>query len=134
MDFRIAIRTPAALRALAFAAVAAVIVQLTLLPPQPFAYEVIAVSSDKAVHGGVFATLAFLLWIVTGGRWPLAILALVGGIGASDEIVQVFKPDRTADLADLAADLAGAGLALFVLNRFACAALPSPVPLPSPGA
>jgi VanZ family protein len=135
MDFRIAIRTCAALRTLAFAAFVAIVVQLVALPPQPIAYEVIAVSSDKAVHAVVFSTLAFLLWIVTRGRWPLAILALVGGLGASDEIVQYFRPDRTADLLDLAADLGGAGFTLLFLNRFALAAVPAARPkLSSSGA
>ena len=124
MDSRIAIRTCAGLRALALAAVAAIVLQLVVLPPNPAAHDVIAVSSDKFVHAAVFATLAFLLWIASRGRGSLLILAGIAAIGCSDELVQFFRPDRTADLLDLVADLVGAATTLFLLNRFARAAVP----------
>jgi VanZ family protein len=128
-DCRIAIRAGAGLRALAFAAVAAIVLQLYVLPHQQAAYDVVAASSDKLVHAAVFAVVASLLWIGTRGRWPLAILAAAGAIGLADEAIQWYSPVRHADVRDLLADLAGAALALFFLNRFARA---TPLAAPEP--
>ena len=124
MDRRIAIRTGAGLRALAFAAVAAIVLQLYVLPHQQAAYDVVAASSDKVVHALVFGAVAFLLWLATRGRWPLAILAAAGAIGLADEALQWYSPVRHADVRDLVADLFGAAFTLFLLNRFARAIPP----------
>ena len=133
MDRRIAIRTGAGLRALALAATAAIVLQLTVLPHQQAAFDVVAASSDKVVHAVVFATVAGLLWIATRGRWPLAILAAAAAIGLADEALQWYSPVRHADVRDLVADLCGAALTLFLLNKFARATPPSPALLPSNG-
>jgi VanZ family protein len=133
MDRRIAIRTGAGLRALALAATAAIVLQLTVLPHQQAAFDVVAASSDKLVHMLVFATVAGLLWIATRGRWPLAILAAAGAIGLADEAIQWYSPVRHADVRDLVADLFGAAFTLFLLNTFARATPPSPALLPSNG-
>ena len=126
IDRRIAIRTGAGLRALALAAAFALVLQLTVLPHQQAAFDVVAASSDKLVHATVFGTVAALLWIATRGRWPLAILAAAGAVGLLDEAIPWYSPVRHADVRDLVADLAGAALALFFLNRFACAIPPAP--------
>ena len=123
-DSRIAIRAGAGLRALALAAVAAIVLQLTVLPHQQAAFDVVAASSDKVVHALVFATVAGLMWIATRGRWSLAILAAAGAIGLADEAIQWYSPVRHADVRDLVADLFGASFTLFILNRFARAIPP----------
>ena len=129
MDLRIPIRASTGLRALAFAAALALVLQLTVLPPQQVAFDVVAASSDKLVHVLVFGTVAGLLWLATGGRHSLAILVAAGAIGLADEAIQWYSPVRHADVRDLLADLVGAALALFLLNRFARAAVPAPARL-----
>ena len=135
MDPRIPIRTCAVLRTLAFAAALALVLQLTVLPHQQVAFDVVAASSDKLVHMAVFGAVAGLLWLATGGRHSLAILAAAGIIGLADEAIQWYSPVRHADVRDLVADLAGAAITLFLLHRFARAAGPAPrAPLTSNGA
>lgn len=64
--------------------------------------------------GGV----AGLASIALGGCSPIAALAALGiaaAVGGADEAVQTLLPGRSAGLADLVADLAGAALALWLL-------------------
>jgi VanZ family protein len=83
---------------------------------------------DKAAHLAVYAVLGLLVarawgwgpaisWTVAAGAWAVATL-----YGLSDEVHQVFVPERTFDLIDLAADAAGAavGVALWKGRRAKC--------------
>ncbi len=73
-------------------------------------------SMDKVEHAIAYAGWAFIFSMAARATWPrLGFLAGAGvawlagtSYGASDEIHQIFVPDRTADVADLAADAAGA--------------------------
>jgi VanZ family protein len=75
--------------------------------------------TDKMLHAGAYAILAAtVLRALAGARWSgvtptvaaLAVLAATA-YGASDEFHQSFVPNRSVEIADLAADLAGATLA-----------------------
>jgi VanZ family protein len=76
--------------------------------------------NDKQAHAAAYGVLALLcLMGLTGWRWRrvagasvLAAFALAVLYGISDEIHQAFVPGRTPDVADVAADAAGAALAL----------------------
>jgi VanZ family protein len=101
-----------------FSALAAglIIVQILLLQQPDYAGRVIDVTSDKLIHFVVFGAIAFFTWLATGGRWPFIVWAVVVLIGAMDETQQIYTPGRTASIADLAADGAGAAAALLALN------------------
>ena len=94
----------------------ALVIQLLVLPEPAFVPSITAVITDKALHAVVFGALAMLLWVLAGGRAPLAIFAIVLGVGALDEVHQVFVPGREADLADFLADAAGAAAALYLVK------------------
>ncbi|MHB1044727.1 MAG: VanZ family protein [Thermoanaerobaculia bacterium] len=75
--------------------------------------------SDKLAHGGWFFLLALLAWRAAraGEAWPRprrVVGLLVGAAlwAVSDEAHQSFVPGRAVEAADLAADVAGAALAL----------------------
>jgi VanZ family protein len=75
--------------------------------------------SDKLIHIGEYGLLGVLLCRALGGHliiWPRARIALWSAViaslyGATDELHQLFVPQRVADLSDLAADGLGAMLA-----------------------
>ena len=75
---------------------------------------------DKQAHALTYGALAvFCLMGLTGWRWRrIAGASLLGAFvlavlyGVSDEFHQAFVPGRTPDVADVAADAAGAALAL----------------------
>lgn len=76
---------------------------------------------DVLGHFVAYAILALLVhWALEGfgiaraGLWTLAITFLYG---LSDEFHQSFVPGRAVEAADLAADVAGAGLALLLPDR-----------------
>ena len=79
--------------------------------------------SDKFLHIAAYAPLGFLvLRAFTGGRlaaitWPRALAAVAISVlyGVSDEIHQMFVPDRTADPLDIVADAIGATLGVMAL-------------------
>jgi VanZ family protein len=89
-------------------------------PPTPGAV------SDKLLHFAAYGGLAALCLRATcGGRLvglsPRTLLlawALATAYGATDEFHQRFVPHRSAELADLAADGAGAAVAVSVLGAF----------------
>ena len=120
----IAIASP--YRALAFAAVAAIAVQLILLPEPAFAERIVAATWDKAVHASVFGGVAFLLWAGFAGRGAVLVALLVVLLGALDETHQMFVPGRDPDLHDLYADGMGAVAVLLFLE-----AITSPRALPA---
>lgn len=76
--------------------------------------------TDKDVHGTLYAGLGLvILRALTRASWRnvsiatgLTAIVLSAAYGASDEFHQRFVPGRTADLADLAADALGAGVAV----------------------
>jgi len=123
---RPAIAITPACRALAFAAVAAIALQLLVLPEPAFAERIVEATWDKAVHATVFGGVAFLLWAGFAGRGAALVAALVVLLGALDETHQVFVPGRDPDLHDVYADGLGAVAVLMFLE-----AITSPRALPA---
>jgi len=75
------------------------------------------------VHGLLYLILAGLLlrWLLSSKRWPLAparaaaaVIAATCAYGLSDELHQAFVPGRAFEMLDLAADAAGAAVAVAV--------------------
>jgi VanZ family protein len=95
---------------------------------------------DKLVHLGIYFLLALLLLRALArttrlAGWPRArvALALVAGLGVTDEVHQAFVPGRMPDAMDVAADAAGALLACAVFwlgSRRARRARPGSQPRP----
>ncbi len=113
--------TPA-LRAACLVGFLAMVAQLLFLAEPNFAVRIVSLTWDKAVHFLFFGTMAFLLWIVTAKRWPLAVWLAVAFIGFADETLQASTPGRTADVDDWIADGFGAAAALIVSQRVSPAA------------
>lgn len=72
---------------------------------------------DKVAHAGMFGVLAALS-MLAGAPARLA-WVLAAGWGVIDEIHQAFVPLRTPELADLAADLTGALVAVLAVKWLA---------------
>lgn len=117
--------TPA-LRTACLVGFIAMIAQLLLLAEPNFAVRIVNATGDKVVHMLFFGTMAFLLWIVTAKRWPLAVWLAIAFIAFADETLQATTPGRTADFADWLADGFGAAAVLIVSQRV------SPAPGTSP--
>jgi VanZ family protein len=105
------------LRAICALGAAVMVAQLLLLWEPNFAVRIVEATWDKAVHFLYFGTMAFLMWIATGKRWPLAIWLAVAFIGAADETLQAYTPGRTSDIKDWLADALGSAAALFLAQR-----------------
>lgn len=81
--------------------------------------ELPGLASDKVEHFAAYAGLSLLVVrALTRGAWARATVrtvfvatAVCAAYGLSDEFHQRFVPDRTFDLVDLAADIAGAAAA-----------------------
>lgn len=71
--------------------------------------------ADKAWHLLWYGGVVVLLWIALGGR-ALAVLVIAAAFAVLDEGVQAFTPGRSADLADLAVDIAAVCLAVGALS------------------
>ena len=99
-------------------------VQVLFLTEPNFALKVVDLLWDKTVHFLYYGTMAFLFWIAAGRRGPLWVWIAVMAIGATDEILQIWKPGRTADINDWIADALGSGIALVIASRFTRAAAP----------
>ena len=82
-------------------------IQSELLPP-PW---------DKVPHMTVYGCYAGLGGVASGARRRGLALAAVLVSGLTDEAMQYYTPGRSADVMDLAADLAGGAIALAVLAR-----------------
>jgi len=106
-----------ALRAICLIGFLGMTAQLLLLWEPNFAVEIVAATWDKAIHGLYFGTMAFLLWITTGKRWPLAVFIIVSFIGAADETLQAYTPGRSSEVDDWVADSLGAAAALILVQR-----------------
>lgn len=78
---------------------------------------------DKLVHLVEYGVLGWLAWRAWRPRVArrlsagLLVVALGLGVGGADELYQHTVPGRTASAADVAADLAGVGLAVLVASR-----------------
>ena len=77
---------------------------------------------DKGAHGLLYVGLAALIVRALAGGWRrfgggIAVAAVVYSTlyGVTDELHQLFVPNRTADVADLAADAVGAIAAVVLL-------------------
>ncbi len=86
-------------------------------PPGPWMERLF----DKAAHAVSYGVLAWLLLRAFGQHHPRSVglraLCVVLAVlyGASDEYHQAFVPGRSASLADLAADVVGATVAMLLL-------------------
>jgi len=85
---------------------------------QPFAAGLFPVPYDKVAHSLYFGTLGLLLWLGTGGKWPVLLVVAVSAIGAADELHQATVPGRVADVYDFLFDTAAAGLVIMTLARY----------------
>lgn len=80
------------------------------LPALPFQL------SDKALHAAAYAVMsALIIWAATHGLWTLttarvllAAVLVCTAYGFTDEVHQLFVPNRHYELGDLAADAFGA--------------------------
>ena len=105
--------TTPALRALCFSAFLFTVAYIWFHDPPPEAQ----MFWDKAVHFVVYGGMAFILWLAMGKRRALVAFFLVWAVGAGDEILQHFTPDRTADVMDFITDGLGAGTCLLIARR-----------------
>ncbi len=76
---------------------------------------------DKVGHFGMYGVLGALAawgWI-RAGRAPVLYIPLVVAmlVGAADEIHQSTNPDRSAEVADLVADIAGVAVGFTLIVR-----------------
>jgi VanZ family protein len=83
--------------------------QIPLLPYIP----------DKVLHFCYFAVMALLFAHGVGRSWWGIALLLVPIIGALDEWHQFYVPGRDSSVWDWAADLIGAGVAVYLYKRWA---------------
>jgi VanZ family protein len=112
-------KLPTWLRVLCGLAIAAMVVQLLLLPEPAYAQRVVEATWDKAIHFLFFGALALLAWFATGPRWTPFIWTAVVCVGALDETYQMFTPGRTSDWKDLLADAIGAAVGLALVQALA---------------
>jgi VanZ family protein len=80
----------------------------------PEAHQPPALNIDKMRHAAAYALLGVLAARAVagaasrgGGFAFFAAFVTVAGVGIATEVLQLFVPGRTADVVDLAADLAG---------------------------
>jgi len=106
---------------LAYTAAIFLLSSISSLPMLPGA------GGDKWAHSIAYSGLALvMLRAVVSGRWrPIAgrhamtAVLLTAAYGATDELHQLFVPGRTGDLRDLAADAAGALVAVVIAYAIA---------------
>lgn len=89
---------------------------LFYLGAQPFAVGIFTEPWDKLAHLVAFSAITGLLWVGTAGSIPLALIAIVSGIGVLDEWHQAGLPGRSMDIADLLTDIGAATLTIIVLQ------------------
>lgn len=105
-------------------AAAVIVIALFTLGEKPYAGSLFPAPWDKLAHISVYATIAILVWIGTGGRAFAegrahragAVALFVLAIGLLDELHQVGIPGRSADVADLVADAVGICVAFYLLR------------------
>jgi VanZ family protein len=125
------IPTTPTLRTICLVGFLAMTVQLLLLAEPNFAVRLVAATWDKSIHFLFFGTMAFLLWVVTAKRWPLAVWLAIAFIGFADETLQASTPGRSADFDDWLADGFGAAAALIVSQRVSPSANAVAAPRPT---
>jgi VanZ family protein len=91
------------IRALCLIVFVMIVVELFTMSLRPAAAAIPA-PWDKLAHFAVYAATAALLWIATGARMPLLVIAATIAIGALDELHQAGIPGRSADALDFLAD------------------------------
>jgi hypothetical protein len=79
--------------------------------------------ADKAVHAAVFA-LVMWLWAGRGRRIWLVAALLAANAGLSEVVQALWLPQRSGDLWDVIADLAGIGLGAWLAAQWPPASLP----------
>lgn len=90
---------------------AAITVLMFYLGAQPFAAGLIQAPWDKLAHFTAYASLTVLLRFGIGGDQPWLLIVLIGIIGSLDEWRQLSIPGRSAELTDLATNIAAAVIA-----------------------
>ena len=78
-------------------------------------------NQDKIYHAGAYFIMAVFAWRTFRHAFarPWAIVLVFCGLyGLSDEWHQAFVPGRDSDVSDWLADIVGAGLALFLQDKF----------------
>ncbi len=104
-------------RRVALLALLVLVAALLAAGGQPWAPKLVpAPPTDKLLHMVAFGGFTALSWIALGGTTALVPVLTTLLIGLADEIQQSYSPGRTASLYDLAADLAGALVAVIVLS------------------
>lgn len=93
---------------------------LSSMPDPPGARLTDVPHLDKLAHAGLFGVLAALLRLA--GLPPAWAVAAAGTWGVLDEALQARVPGRDPSAADVAADLAGAVLAVIVVRWLAARA------------
>ena len=104
-----------ALRVLCLAAAAGIVLELFTMTLRPAAAGLIAAPWDKVAHFAVYAALAALLWIASGARMSLLVIAATIAVGALDELHQAGVPGRSADAMDFLADTCAVAATVAVL-------------------
>lgn len=98
----------------------ALILTATSIPGSMFRAAPVVRGADKVVHALLYGTLAWFLSRATRGEpdgWTTRFTWILAGIAlfaAADEWHQQFIPGRSMDIADWAADVAGAAAALLI--------------------
>ncbi|WP_396624835.1 VanZ family protein [Luteitalea sp.] len=118
--------TPAQRRFVGWLPATAWLTMIFVLSSQPALPSPPAVN-DKQAHAFTFGVLAVLLLMgLAGWRWAsvtrsalLTAFLLAAAYGVTDELHQRFVPGRTPDVADVAADAAGAALAMVAAGAWA---------------
>jgi VanZ family protein len=90
--------------------------------------------SDKVLHMAAYAALAVLVFRALSGGLParltraavLATVLITIGYGVTDEVHQMFVPQRSPELYDLFADAAGAAAGLIACWAWAILEIPAP--------
>ncbi|HEX2648841.1 MAG TPA: VanZ family protein [Burkholderiales bacterium] len=112
------------MRLVSLAAAAAIVIALFTLGEKPYAGGLFPSPWDKLAHVSVYAAIALLVWIGSGGRaFPEgkahragAVAVFVLAIGLLDELHQAGIPGRSADVSDLVADAIGIAIAFYLLR------------------
>jgi hypothetical protein len=110
-------RAMIALRCACLLLAAAILIMLLFLGAQPAASS----PGDKLAHAGVFGVFTALLWLGTGGRMPLTVVAILVGVAALDELNRAGPPGRTADAVDFLVNNCAGAAAIGIITLFASA-------------
>ena len=86
-------RVDAWLPILCFATAVAVVLQMMFAADPHFAERALSGSWDRTAYFVIFGALAFVLWLVTGDRWPIWAWLAVTIIAANDIAQPVELPD-----------------------------------------